>query len=146
MSTTFKDRLYRLPNFGREGVARDSDPFEGWNPPTYPSLPPANEPGAPVVPGFPWWIDPRMLPTPRPLMPGDPPRRIPSDQLSPSSLLGLVRRGTDGGLLGLLQDVMLENEVQQAQRRLMRRTPAADVNVDRNQRGTSANLGSMPPR
>jgi hypothetical protein len=112
MSAPFKDDSYRLPNFGRDGVERDI--LKGWNPPVYPSLPPTNViPEVPVIPGFPWWVDPRMLPTPRLWVPGDPPRRDPLAPPSPSSSLGRSFSGGAGGLLGLLQEGVLEDESQQ---------------------------------
>src|SRR5262249_37907334 len=107
MSAPHKDDSYRLPHYGRDGVMPDW--LGGWTPPQIPNLPhPAPSP-IPVVPGFPWWVDPW---TPQPSSPGPLQPEMPPEPSAPDSLLRRIPIGNADGLPGLLQAVMLQDGVQ----------------------------------
>ena len=63
MAAPFNSDTYRRPNSAIDGtIPKILRPWEGWSPPTLPDL-------------YPWWVDPRMIPTPTSPAPGP---RMPS--------------------------------------------------------------------
>lgn len=94
MSAPFKGDSYRLPHYGRDGVMPDWS--GGWKPPKFPDLPPAPVPvtaGFPVIPGYPWWIDPWMPLPPQPAVPEPAQPQSQSRQPVLDSLVGRTRIG-----------------------------------------------------
>lgn len=70
MATRFKDDSFQQPGWGFDGnVPKQLDPLERWTPPPLPDWPPRTTPQrqypwpAPVIDGYPWWVDPQGFPT-----------------------------------------------------------------------------------
>jgi hypothetical protein len=109
MAVRFKDDSYQSPNFGVDG-AIPRTPFEKWVPPSLPTIPGPNLGPQPAIEGYPWWVDPRMLP----IQPPIPPQ--PSVPPSPQGLIsssdpatGAASSESVGGLLARLQEAMRQN-------------------------------------
>lgn len=135
MSATHENEPYRLPRY--DGL--EYDWLEGWTPPAYPDiLPPAAMPQIPVVPGFPWWVDPRMLPTPQPQEPEPLQDQAPS---TPESLLDRIPNERAAGLRDLIRDAMLRREMRQAtwlSKPLTRRSASGELMASNSANGRDA--------
>ena len=127
MSAPLKDDSHRLPHYGRDGVPPNW--LKGWKPPEFPNIAPIPViPGMPNVPGLPWWVDPWIPPMPQPLEPEQLQPQTQSRQPAPNTSTGRTPIGAAGGLVALLQELMLRNEKAQG---AGRRKPNAEINNHR---------------